>query len=101
MIDVTLLPLLLLTTPGQKWQVRSAGATYRQDWAVDVTDNPDNARTLACALIGNSLSDMHVLICRLHVFSMELYTRKRTNSNVVIMLLCYLITCFQCKEFIV
>jgi hypothetical protein len=51
-------------------------------WVVDVTDNPDNARTLACALIGNSLSDVHSL----HVFSMELYTRIRTNSNIVIRL---------------
>jgi hypothetical protein len=44
-------------------------------WAVDVTDNPDIARTLACALIGNSLSDIHVL-CRLHVFLMKLCLKK-------------------------
>jgi hypothetical protein len=55
-------------------------------WTVDVTDNPDNARTLACALIGNSLSD---ILCKLYVFSMELYIRKLTNSNIVIMRLCY------------
>jgi hypothetical protein len=40
------------------------------DCTVDVTDNPDSARPLACALIGNSLSD---IICRLHMLSMELW----------------------------
>jgi hypothetical protein len=40
-------------------------------WTVYITDNPDSARTLACALIGNSLSD----ICGLHVFLMEFYTK--------------------------
>ena len=44
-------------------------------WAVDVSDNPDSARTLACALIGNSLSDT---LCILHVFFYGIIHNKKT-----------------------
>jgi hypothetical protein len=65
-------------------------------WTVDVTDNPDNARTLACALL--------VTVCLIYVYTTRVFygiicTRKRRNSNIFIMRLCYLIICFQCEEF--